>query len=60
MEWDDFSNDVRKKLANSHVAGTPGTGHSSHLMLVRLGDDHEDEALVPAMSWSGGEEKEGL
>eukprot|EP00975_Prorocentrum_lima_P005030 1094710-Prorocentrum_lima.AAC.1 len=39
MELDDFSNDVRKKLAKSHVAGrhqapvTPPT-----INLVRLGD----------------------
>eukprot|EP00975_Prorocentrum_lima_P028391 5967318-Prorocentrum_lima.AAC.1 len=41
MEWDDFANYVRKKLANSHLAGrhhapvTPPT-----INLVRIGDDH--------------------
>eukprot|EP00975_Prorocentrum_lima_P043417 9116925-Prorocentrum_lima.AAC.1 len=40
MDWDDFSNGVRKKLAPSHLSGrhqapvTPPTNK-----LVRLGDD---------------------
>eukprot|EP00975_Prorocentrum_lima_P035538 7471674-Prorocentrum_lima.AAC.1 len=65
MDWDDFSNSVRKKLAQSRLTGrhqAPTTPPS--INLVRIGDDSgcgseewkkwtfccEDEAFVSAMS----------
>eukprot|EP00975_Prorocentrum_lima_P068635 12921790-Prorocentrum_lima.AAC.1 len=69
MDWEDFSNGVGKKLAQSHLAGrhqapvTPPT-----IDLVRTGDDdlclsekwkkwtdccEDEEALVSAMSLGG-------
>eukprot|EP00975_Prorocentrum_lima_P050639 10604947-Prorocentrum_lima.AAC.1 len=40
MDWDDFSNDVRKKLDNSHLAGRhPAPVVSPTIDLVRIGDE---------------------
>eukprot|EP00975_Prorocentrum_lima_P061422 12876208-Prorocentrum_lima.AAC.1 len=41
MEWEDFANDVRKKLATSHLAGRHQAPFTSPTInLVRLGDDN--------------------
>eukprot|EP00975_Prorocentrum_lima_P013575 2884276-Prorocentrum_lima.AAC.1 len=40
MEWDDFSNDVRKKLANSHLSGRhPAPVAPPTINLVMMGDE---------------------
>eukprot|EP00975_Prorocentrum_lima_P059403 12453175-Prorocentrum_lima.AAC.1 len=40
MDWDDFSNDVRKKLAKSHLAGRhPAPVTPPTINLVRMGDE---------------------
>eukprot|EP00975_Prorocentrum_lima_P001979 431278-Prorocentrum_lima.AAC.1 len=40
MDWDDFSNDVRKKLATSHLAGRhPAPVAPPTINLARMGDE---------------------
>eukprot|EP00975_Prorocentrum_lima_P045719 9566049-Prorocentrum_lima.AAC.1 len=40
MEWEDFANDVRKKLAKSHLAGRhPAPAVPPTINLVRLGEE---------------------
>eukprot|EP00975_Prorocentrum_lima_P000733 147033-Prorocentrum_lima.AAC.1 len=29
MDWDDLSGSIRKKLAQSHLSGAPGTSHTT-------------------------------
>eukprot|EP00975_Prorocentrum_lima_P067553 12915561-Prorocentrum_lima.AAC.1 len=73
MEWADFSNDVRKRLAKGHLAGRrPAPVVPPTMNLVVLGDEDgcnreewktwidccEDEAFVSAMRLDGGNESE--